>query len=102
MESTLIEFVVGLVILVVVIYRTRTGQGGAKTVAGAIDKFYATTRLVETYAAAADQLLSIGAIAKEDRLEYVIDMVMSYTDELDSKQIRGIVEAWVAERKADG
>lgn len=100
--SSLIYYGVGLLLLAGVIwYRTRTGEAKPDSVSSAVDTFWRVSQLVGTYATAADQLLSIGALKKEDRLEYVIDMVLKYTDELDIAQIRGIVEAWVADRKVD-
>lgn len=76
----------------------KRGRGEFVTARTAMDAVWDATRLVETYAPAADQLVALGEMPKERRLGYVIGMVMQYIDDLDYDQVRGIVEAWVAEQ----
>jgi hypothetical protein len=44
-------------------------------------------------------LLAIGALPKDERLPYVIRMVMRYVTELDEATVRGIVEGYLASQK---
>lgn len=99
MDSTLVFVIVGVVMIGLGVYWINTGQRQVDSFEDALDTFRDAYRLVETYAPAADQLVKIEAIAKEDRLDYVLDMIESYDIELDLAQVRGIVEAWVREHK---
>ena len=82
MDSTLVFVVVGLVMIGMGVYWIKTGQRQVDSFEDALDTFRDAYRLVETYAPAADQLVKIEAIAKEDRLDYVLDMIESYDIDL--------------------
>jgi len=98
-DSTLVFVVVGLIMIGMGVYWIKTGQREVLDFSDALDTFRQAGHLVDTYAPAADQLVKIEAIAKEDRLDYVLDMIESYGIDLDMGQVRGIVEAWVREHK---
>ena len=86
-------------IAAVTIYKIVKGGATVETFEDALALFYQAERLVETYAPAADQLVATGKLKKEDRLQYVVNLVFSYLEGLDIKQVEGIVEAWVAANK---
>jgi hypothetical protein len=100
MDSGMVMSLVVLVAVVLVfVYKVFYEKEPIEDWGGAISTVRDAVYLVEKYAPAADQLVSIGAMKKEDRLEYVIDLVLSHLDDMDSKQVRGIVEWWVATQK---
>jgi len=92
---------VGVAIVGLVLYwvRSKRYPGNVDDDVDIFWLFHRATELVETYAPAADQLVKLGELKKEDRLDYVISIVMSLVEELDWEQVRGIVEAWVAKNK---
>lgn len=100
METGIILTVIlGLAIIAVGIYQIRTGQSRVYDVPSAFQAYRRAWELVSTYAPAADQLYKIGELPKDQRLDYVIGMVLSFMDDLDIEQIRGIVEGYLATEK---
>lgn len=99
--SILITIAVGLVVIGVVVYQVRQGKVVVDSPRSALRAFYEARELVETYVPAADQLFAIGALPKQERLPYVIRMVMDIVTELDEAQVRGIIEGYIAKQKRE-
>jgi hypothetical protein len=97
--SVVITVVVGLIVVAVTAFQVQQRRYGVDSPRTALDAFYEVRSLVETYAPAADQLFAIGAIPKEERLPYVLRMVMKFVTELDEATVRGIIEGFLAEQK---
>ena len=97
--SIITTILVGVVVIGVVVWRVSKGTVQIDSPDDALRAYWDVLRLVESYVPAADQLFAIGALKKEDRLEYVLDMVFMYVDKLDIEQVRGIIEGYIARRK---
>lgn len=100
-ELQVLVAVVAVVVATVGAYFAGKKQGDDFTFDDALDTFHQATQLVETYAPAADQLLKTKQLPdNKAKLEYVLDLVTTWLPEIDTKQLRGIVEAWVAKNHA--
>lgn len=97
--SVVLAVLTGAAIVGVMVWLVVKGGSKVETVEDALHLFWQAEQLVQTYAPAADQLLATGKLKPEERLDYVIRMVFTYVEGLDIDQVRGIVEAWVAEHK---
>lgn len=100
MDAQIAVVVFGLIVVAVAAFQVGRGQ----TITGMSEvskKLYTAAHVVAQYAPAADQLVKLGELEKDERLEYVIGMVLSFVHGLDLEQIRGVVEAWVVENKEE-
>lgn len=97
--GTIITIVIGLIVVGVAAYSVATGKRNVYNLPTAIAAFRHAEELVATYAPAADQLVAIKALRKEDRLSYVIRMVMRFVSTLKEDEVRGIVEGYLANEK---
>ena len=100
MDSGLLYLVVTVVAIVAVVFARRDRYKLTST-EQAMSTFQDAMQLVRTYAPAADQLVKLGELDKEDRRDYVISMVCDVLKGIDIGQVEAIVEAWVAKNKPE-
>jgi hypothetical protein len=88
-----------IIAVAIAAYQVATGKRTIRTWNDALETFDDAARLVHYYAPAADQLVKIKELKPEERRNYVLRMVFSHLKDIDTQQVIGIIEAWVAEQK---
>ena len=100
MESELLYLVITVVAVVAMVFARRDRYKLTST-EQAMSTFQDAMQLVRTYAPAADQLVKLGELDKDERRDYVIAMVQDVLEGIHVEQIEAIVEAWVAKNKPE-
>lgn len=92
--------ILGVVTAGMVFYMIRTDKVEVTDFHSALDAFWKAKELVMTYVPAADQLMKVGVLkTNEEKLNYVMEIVLEYMGDFDPDKLRGIVEWYVSVRK---
>lgn len=99
MDNTIviaIVVVVGIVVTAIATYLAAGNKPRPFDFSDALDEFRQAVELVEKFAPAADQLVALQELPKNQRRTHVIEMVKKVLPNIDPKIIGMIVEWWVA------